>query len=111
MRAASGLKVATVLAALGGATSSELQAGRFCGDPVESGLSSGATQEDALNAAVQWWSSRAGAMGRGYESWDNAEDRGMECSQSDAGSFQCKATGRPCLPAGVLPENVPKLDM
>lgn len=86
-------------------------AGRFCGDPVESGYSSGATQEEALGAAQKWWSSRAGALGRGYENWDNADKRAMECSKVDDGSFQCKAIGRPCLPEGMLPENVPRLDM
>jgi hypothetical protein len=41
--------------------------GRFCGDPVESGQSKGQTQEEALAAAQKWWSSRAGALGRGYQ--------------------------------------------
>ena len=80
------------------------------GDPVESGLSSGATQEEALTAAQQWWSSRAGALGRGYESWDNADDRAMECSKDERGTFHCRATGRPCLPEGTLPEHLPKFD-
>jgi hypothetical protein len=85
-------------------------AGKYCGDPVESGLSSGATQEEALTAAQQWWSSRAGALGRGYESWDNADDRAMECSKDERGTFHCRATGRPCLPEGTLPEHLPKFD-
>jgi hypothetical protein len=87
------------------------QAGKFCGDSVESGLSTGATQEEALLAAQKWWSSRAGALGRGYESWDNADDQALECGKDDKGQFQCKATGRPCLPEGILPDNVPELDM
>lgn len=86
-------------------------AGRFCGDPLESGLASGATQEEALTKAEGWWSSRAGALGRGYESWANARDRAMECSKDIGGKFQCKVIGTPCLPRGVLPENVPKLEM
>lgn len=87
------------------------EAGKYCGDPIESGTSSGATQEEALLAAQQWWSSRAGALGRGYESWDNADDRSMECSRDDRGTFHCKAVGRPCLPEGTLPEHLPKLEM
>lgn len=86
-------------------------AGKYCGDPIESGRSFGATQEEALVAAQKWWSSRAGALGRGYESWDNADDQSLECGQSNKGEFHCKATGRPCLPEGTLPDNVPKLDM
>ncbi len=87
------------------------EAGKYCGDAVEGGKSSGTTQEEALLAAQQWWSSRAGALGRGYESWDNADDRALECSKEIDGSYQCQATGRPCLPEGTPPENVPKLDM
>lgn len=86
-------------------------AGRFCGDPVESGRASGATQDEALTKAEGWWSSRAGALGRGYERWENARDRAMECGKDDAGAFHCMVTGTPCLPPGVLPENVPKLEM
>jgi len=86
-------------------------AGKYCGDPVEGGPSSGPTQEEAVLAAQQWWSSRAGALGRGYENWDNAKDRALECSKDDGGAFQCKASARPCLPEGTLPEHLPKIDM
>lgn len=91
--------------------STQANAGKYCGDPVESGRSHGVTQEDAIAAAQKWWSSRAGALGRGYESWDNADDQSLECSKDDKGQFHCKATGRPCLPEGTLPDDVPKLDM
>lgn len=112
MQVGSGLRQAALGAVLtAGLSAGAEAAGRFCGDPVESGLSSGATQEEALTAAVQWWSSRAGSLGRGYERWDNADDQALECSQDGDGTFRCKASGRPCLPAGTLPENVPKLDM
>jgi hypothetical protein len=87
------------------------EAGKFCGDPVEGGKSSGTTHEEALVAAQKWWSSRAGALGRGYESWDNADDRALECTKGGDGTFYCKAEGRPCLPAGMLPDNVPKIEM
>jgi hypothetical protein len=86
-------------------------AGKYCGDPVESGRSFGATQEEALVAAQKWWSSRAGALGRGYENWDNADDQSLECGKDGSGRFHCRATARPCLPAGTLPDNVPKIDM
>lgn len=101
------ISAALVVAALPAAAG----AGKFCGDPVESGLSSGKTQEEALLAAQKWWSSRAGAQGRGYENWDNADDQALECGKTETGQFECKAYARPCLPAGVLPEDVPKLDM
>jgi hypothetical protein len=110
------LRECTQLAALGLVLSSLLQSaqaapGRFCGDPVESGYSTGTTQEQALLAAQAWWSSRAGALGRGYENWDHAGERAMECKMSEFGTFKCKAMGRPCLPPGMLPENVPKIEM
>ncbi len=101
--------IAAALAAIILSTSAE--AGKYCGDPVESGRSYGATQEEALIAAQKWWSSRAGALGRGYESWENADDQSLECGEDDKGQFHCKAVGRPCLPEGTLPDNLPKLDM
>ncbi|WP_072396226.1 hypothetical protein [Hyphomicrobium sp. CS1GBMeth3] len=103
--AATGLLVAT------GPWCTEAQAGKYCGDPLEGGLSSGVTQEEAIEAAQQWWSSRAGALGRGYQDWDNADDRALECSKNMSGKFQCQATARPCLPEGTLPDDLPKLDM
>ena len=89
----------------------EAAAGKYCGDPVESGKASGATQEEALMAAQRWWSSRAGALGKGYEQWDNAADQVVECTKDGRGTFHCKASGRPCLPDGTLPDNLPKLDL
>lgn len=86
--------------------------GRFCGDPVEGGVAAGTTEEEATFKAQRWWSSRAGSLGRGYENWDNANDRDVTCKGGNGdGTFHCKATARPCLPPGVLPENLPKLEM
>jgi hypothetical protein len=101
--------VALVAAMLLGATGAT--AGKYCGDLVEGGKASGPTQEEALKAAQSWWSSRAGSLGRGYETWDNAEGRAMECSQDGQGMFFCRATGKPCLPDGTLPDNLPKIEM
>lgn len=110
MRVCCGLRSAlAVLMFLAPVTAAE--AGKYCGDPVEGGVSSGPTQEEAIRAAQKWWSSRAGALGRGYETWDNANDQALECSKDLNGDYQCKATARPCLPDGMLPENLPKLDM
>lgn len=107
---------APVLVALGAAamlalSSAHAEEGRFCGDLVESGRASAGTQEEALKKAEAWWSSRAGASGRGYEHWENARDRAMECTKDNAGKFYCKAKARPCLPPGTLPDNVPKIEM
>lgn len=86
-------------------------AGKYCGDRIESGRSYGATQDEALAGAQNWWSSRAGALGRGYENWDNADDQALECGTDAKGQFHCQATARPCLPEGTLPDNLPKIDM
>lgn len=87
------------------------QAGKYCREFVEGGLASAETQEDAIIAAQEWWSSRAATLGRGYESWDNSKDRALECSKDDSGMFRCQAFGRPCLPEGTLRDNLPKIDM
>lgn len=102
---------ALLLAALGIEVAAHAESGRFCGEAVESGWASGATQEEAVAAAQSWWSSRAGPMGRGYQNWDVAADRAVECKKAPDGTFECKAIARPCLPPGTLPENVPKIEM
>ena len=94
-----------------GLLSVEASAGKYCGDPVEGGKAAAPTQEEALTAAQKWWSSRAGALGRGYENWNNAADQSMECTQDGKGQFHCRASGRPCLPEGTLPEHLPKIEM
>lgn len=87
------------------------QAGRFCADRVEGGAATGASEAEARTAAQSWWSSRAGALGRGYEDWSAAEDKRVECQEKNGGHVRCVASARPCLPEGVLPNAVPKLEM
>lgn len=94
-----------------GLLSAEASAGKYCGDRIEGGKASAATQEEALTAAQKWWSSRAGALGRGYEDWGNAADQSLECGEDGKGQFHCRASGRPCLPEGTLPEHLPKIEM
>jgi hypothetical protein len=86
-------------------------AGRFCGSQMKSGEASGQTEEDAKKAATVWWSSRAGSLGRGYEIWDNAQDKSVYCRLGPRNTFKCIAAGKPCLPDGVLPDNMPKQDL
>jgi len=86
-------------------------AGRFCADRIDGGLASGSTEQEAREAAITWWSSRAGALGKGYQDWAAAEDKEITCQAKSEGVAACKAAGRPCLPEGTLPENAPKLDL
>lgn len=92
-------------------TQEPAQAGAFCGDPVQSGNASGLTQAEAEKAAISWWSSRAGAVGRGYEKWENAEGAQVSCKEQPNKKIVCQASGRPCLPDGQRPENLPKVDL
>lgn len=83
----------------------------FCAEPTRSGFAEAATKSEAENAAIAWWASRAGAMGRGYEHWDNAADRKVDCREHTNGRFKCQATAKPCLPDGVVPENDPRIQL
>jgi len=85
--------------------------GRFCGSQVESGEASAATEDEAKKAATVWWSSRAGALGRGYEFWENSKDKAVNCHAGPRNTFKCIAIGKPCLPEGVLPQHGPKQDL
>ena len=111
MRRASGLLLAVLGATMLCLPSALADEGSFCGDAVESGRSSGDTRDEAEVKAKGWWSSRAGTAGRGYEHWEHARDKSVECTEDNVGKVYCKAKGRPCLPPGTLPDNVPKIEM
>ncbi len=87
------------------------QAGRMCGEKVVGGAASGATEDEARKAATSWWSSRAGALGPGYEDWDRAADKKIVCEASKGGSVACTASARPCLPDGVVPDDGKRLEL
>lgn len=106
--------VALSLAALCGVTSADMRAAfaaGFCADPVQGGNASGESKEAAEKAAISWWSSRAGSVGRGYETWANAKDQKVDCKQATNGTFSCRASARPCLADGVVPENDPRIHL
>lgn len=83
----------------------------FCGEKVDSGETTGKTEEDAKKAATVWWSSRAGALGRGYEFWEQAKDKTIKCHKEPPDKFKCVASAKPCLPDGQTPENIRKQDL
>jgi hypothetical protein len=83
----------------------------FCAQPTQSGFAEAPTKGEAEKAAIAWWASRAGAMGRGYEHWNNAADRKVNCREHTNGRFKCQATAKPCLPDGVAPENDPRIQL
>lgn len=89
----------------------QLSAGVFCGDRVTGGATTAPTKEAASAAATAWWSSRAGALGRGYESWNAATEKRLTCVDSGNGSFTCTASAKPCLPDGTIPDNGKRLDL
>lgn len=84
--------------------------GIFCGDRMQGGKATAVTKAEAEAAAISWWSSRAGALGRGYEAWENAKDPQIDCRDEPNGKVTCQATARPCLPEGQTPEGIPKID-
>lgn len=85
-----------------------LSAAEFCTSPVESGWAAASTEAEAKRRAILWWSSRAGAMGRGYENWDRARLKSVSCgARASDGLVHCKAVASPCLPEGVLPRPKP----
>ncbi|NOT72819.1 MAG: hypothetical protein HOP09_16535 [Hyphomicrobium sp.] len=87
------------------AQSPEAVAGRFCGKSLEGGVATGASQDEAQAAAISWWVSRAGALGKGYESWETAEAKSVKCEKAADGKSKCFAAGKPCLADGVIPDD------
>ncbi|MBS0235307.1 MAG: hypothetical protein JSR99_17705 [Proteobacteria bacterium] len=83
----------------------------FCKGAVKSGVASGKTEAEAKAAATKWWSSRAGALGEGYQDWDRAKDKSLICHPGPFETFKCTASAKPCLPEGKLPDDPDKKDL
>lgn len=97
--------ICTALTSVAAAPSLILHAATLCTSVVESGWASATTEREATDRAILWWSSRAGAIGRGYESWDRAQRKNIRCEPlTDKGSVRCKVLAAPCLPDGLIPE-------
>lgn len=85
-----------------------ISAAELCTSPVESGWAAASNETEAKRRAILWWSSRAGAMGRGYENWDRARRKSVSCrARASDGLVRCKAIASPCLPEGILPQPKP----
>lgn len=106
---AGSILAATITLAFVGAAAGE--PGHFCGTEVHSGEATGKSESEATSAAKVWWSSRAGAMGEGYQLWDNAKDKSVKCHPGPRDSIKCVAAAKPCLKAGVIPKDAPKQDL
>lgn len=89
----------------------DAHAGRFCGELLEGGAVLRPTEAEARKDAENWWVSRAGSLGAGFQSWDQAQDRKITCAEKTNGSFRCIATAKPCLPDGEVPNDRPKQEM
>lgn len=86
-------------------------AGQYCGERLEGGAVLRSTEEAARKDAESWWVSRAGSLGKGFQDWNTAQDRKIDCAKKVDGSVRCFASGKPCLPEGTLPSDVPKIEM
>lgn len=96
--------------ALGLAVSSAAAA-QFCGEKLEGGAVLRPTEAEARKDAENWWVSRAGTLGEGFQNWATAQDKDIKCSEKAGGSFRCTASARPCLPEGEVPREAPRQEM
>lgn len=86
-------------------------AGQYCGERLEGGAVLRPTETEARKDAENWWISRAGALGEGFQDWAQAQDKKVDCDKKANGSVRCTASAKPCLPEGTLPSDVPKVEM
>lgn len=86
-------------------------AAQFCGELVEGGAVLRKTEAEARKDAENWWASRAGSLGPGFQDWSLAKDKALTCSEKTDGSFRCVAKARPCLPEGEVPPQAPRQEM
>lgn len=109
MRSLIATVVLAAFAASAGLTSAYAE--KFCGPDMESGEATGKTEAEAKDAATAWWSSRAGSLGKGYEFWDEAKDKNVSCHPGPFGTVKCKASAKPCLREGQLPNDGHRQDL
>lgn len=93
------------------ATVTPAAAGQYCGERLEGGAVLRPTEAEARKDAENWWTSRAGSLGKGFQDWNIAKDKSVDCRENSDGTFRCSAAAKPCLPEGTLPSDVPKLEM
>ena len=86
-------------------------AAQYCGERLEGGAVLRPTEAEARKDAENWWTSRAGSLGKGFQDWTIAKDKSVDCRENADGTFRCTAAAKPCLPEGTLPSDVPKLEM
>lgn len=89
----------------------QVQAGQYCTERLEGGAVLRPTEDEARRDAQNWWVSRAGALGDGFQDWGQAQDKKIECSEKTKGTFRCVASAKPCLPEGATPKDIPKVEM
>lgn len=87
------------------------QAAQYCSELLEGGAVTRPSEEEARRDAENWWVSRAGALGKGFQDWANAQDKSITCTSKANGTVRCVAKGKPCLPEGALPSDIPKIEM
>lgn len=86
-------------------------AGQYCGERLEGGAVLRTTEAEARKDAENWWVSRAGSLGKGFQDWAIAQDKRVDCAPKTDGRYRCVASAKPCLPEGALPSDIPKLEL
>lgn len=104
--------VTAAVAALGLLTE-PVQAKPYCASLVTGGWAKAATPPEAEEKAITWWSSRAGALGKGFHRWSHATSKSMKCEKLPDGQTRCRAQARPCLDEGQVPpsDGVPEIKL
>lgn len=93
------------------ATPQPATAAQFCGERLEGGAVLRENEAEARKDAENWWVSRAGSLGKGFQDWANAQDKKIECVSKTDGRVRCVASAKPCLPEGTLPSDIPQTEM
>jgi hypothetical protein len=93
------------------ATVTPVAAGQYCAERLEGGSVLRPTEAEARKDAENWWTSRAGSLGKGFQDWSIAKDKSVDCRKNADDTFRCTAAATPCLAEGTLPNDVPKIEM
>ncbi|MGL4395419.1 MAG: hypothetical protein ACRCS9_02665 [Hyphomicrobium sp.] len=80
---------------------------RSCKPIVASDIATDGSELGARKKALDQWKAKAGALGKGYDSWRLAASKSLKCFKRPVGDFECVAFGAPCIIA-QNPQRVPR---
>lgn len=81
---------------------------RVCMAPVNSGVATGPTENEAKRKAIEAWVALVKPLGPKFTGWGVAAAKTLKCVKGKSGQFECVALATPCTIEQAPPKPKPK---